>query len=163
MWPIFSTLLSIFQRNQTRNNHLHSAHFYDAWPVYLEHEQTRERPAYTTSSPDVHVTMGRAGIIMSIVALDIYSNLLSHEHLLSNLAILREQEDTRQENRLLCVDMIPNITMSECSICSETIALNEMIPNLTCKHHFHKGCLDTWITYKSSCPMCRGTLPTNTT
>jgi len=54
-----------------------------------------------------------------------------------------------------------NITPSKdtCSICLST--LNQSYPLAvidTCKHAFHKECLDTWHKQKFNCPLCRTNL-----
>ena len=46
----------------------------------------------------------------------------------------------------------------ECSICVDTISKKEYIRKLNCGHKFHKKCVDTWLIYSLSCPMCRETI-----
>jgi hypothetical protein len=43
----------------------------------------------------------------------------------------------------------------ECCICCESLLHDEVIELQQCKHYFHKTCLQTWFTSKSSCPLCR--------
>jgi len=43
----------------------------------------------------------------------------------------------------------------ECAVCISPIEKNEIIGVLICKHHFHKDCINRWLTCKLSCPCCR--------
>ena len=43
----------------------------------------------------------------------------------------------------------------ECSICLEKFTQNEEISLLTCKHQFHKQCVEKWFKKDTSCPICR--------
>lgn len=42
-----------------------------------------------------------------------------------------------------------------CPICLEDIEAGAMLRKLTCKHYFHKACLDKWLSHKSVCPICQ--------
>lgn len=48
-----------------------------------------------------------------------------------------------------------------CSICITDVASNEYIRELSCKHTFHKKCIDKWMKkciideVELKCPMCR--------
>ena len=42
-----------------------------------------------------------------------------------------------------------------CCICYEILDVQCTI--LTCHSNFHTNCLQTWLTFNSSCPMCRKT------
>lgn len=47
----------------------------------------------------------------------------------------------------------------ECSICLEKLILNEGVRKLSCKHTFHKKCIDKWFRhYSLTCPVCRNKL-----
>jgi hypothetical protein len=46
----------------------------------------------------------------------------------------------------------------ECPICLD--ALNNDIKILTCKHTYHKICINTWLERTNICPMCRFPLDT---
>lgn len=43
----------------------------------------------------------------------------------------------------------------QCAVCLYDFEEGEMVRQLNCKHKFHKGCVDEWLTSKSSCPLCR--------
>ena len=50
--------------------------------------------------------------------------------------------------------------MDDCCICFEELTLTSTPKNLlsvcfTCKHFFHKSCMDRWISIKKTCPLCR--------
>ncbi|KAI7876628.1 uncharacterized protein EV154DRAFT_525790 [Mucor mucedo] len=45
---------------------------------------------------------------------------------------------------------------TECAICLEDYKEGESIRTLPCKHEFHKGCIDIWLTTrKKFCPICK--------
>lgn len=68
-------------------------------------------------------------------------------------------------NNLLCVsekikkdDPLLNET---CFICIDQYKCNELKRTLpSCKHCFHKKCIDKWLKKKASCPICRDNLIT---
>ncbi|XVE85171.1 hypothetical protein DITRI_Ditri17bG0070200 [Diplodiscus trichospermus] len=44
----------------------------------------------------------------------------------------------------------------ECSVCLCGFEADEEVSELSCKHFFHKGCLEKWFDNKhSTCPLCR--------
>ncbi|KAM3263024.1 hypothetical protein P3L10_000018 [Capsicum annuum] len=56
--------------------------------------------------------------------------------------------------------MIKKESSSSCSICLESMELDEEVRQLiTCRHVFHRGCLDTWVNHGHvNCPLCRSML-----
>ncbi|KAI4570598.1 hypothetical protein MJT46_006115 [Ovis ammon polii x Ovis aries] len=42
-----------------------------------------------------------------------------------------------------------------CVVCFELYKPNDTIRILTCKHFFHKNCIDPWILAHGTCPMCK--------
>lgn len=44
---------------------------------------------------------------------------------------------------------------SECAICHDQFALDEIIRILPCKHFFHYRCLKRWFHSSNNCPLCR--------
>ncbi|KAM8818093.1 E3 ubiquitin-protein ligase RNF133 [Rhynchonycteris naso] len=42
-----------------------------------------------------------------------------------------------------------------CVICFELYKPNDTVRILTCKHFFHKNCIDPWILAHGTCPMCK--------
>lgn len=52
-----------------------------------------------------------------------------------------------------------NILSENCFICMETYKESELKRSLpSCKHYFHKKCIDKWLKKKASCPICRDKL-----
>jgi hypothetical protein len=44
---------------------------------------------------------------------------------------------------------------TSCSICVDEIRDGDTCTRTSCKHVFHKGCMDTWMSRKLECPLCR--------
>jgi hypothetical protein len=44
--------------------------------------------------------------------------------------------------------------MPDCSICLLQIGANDL-RTTSCRHEFHRDCLQQWLDLKSSCPLCR--------
>lgn len=42
-----------------------------------------------------------------------------------------------------------------CVVCFELYKPNDIVRILTCKHFFHKNCIDPWILAHGTCPMCK--------
>lgn len=51
-----------------------------------------------------------------------------------------------------------NIGFSECPICLDTFQINEDVRVLSCKHCFHKNCIDSWLRSMLKCPICRNSV-----
>ena len=51
---------------------------------------------------------------------------------------------------------------SFCAICQDIIQSNDQIERiLNCKHTYHIQCIDTWLSEKTWCPICKSTLKLN--
>ncbi|KAJ4711007.1 C3HC4-type RING zinc finger protein [Melia azedarach] len=51
------------------------------------------------------------------------------------------------------------LTTMDCCVCLNGFQADEEVSELSCKHFFHKGCLDKWFDNKhSTCPLCRSIL-----
>ena len=48
--------------------------------------------------------------------------------------------------------------MCDCPICFKVIRNGSPVTITKCNHSFHEVCLETWLQYAGTCPMCRGTL-----
>ncbi|EXB82546.1 E3 ubiquitin-protein ligase RHA2A [Morus notabilis] len=49
-----------------------------------------------------------------------------------------------------------NTSTSECCVCFCGFEADEEVSELSCKHFFHKNCLDKWFHNKhTTCPLCR--------
>ncbi|XP_010480650.1 PREDICTED: E3 ubiquitin-protein ligase RNF181-like [Camelina sativa] len=43
----------------------------------------------------------------------------------------------------------------ECVICLEEWKSEETVKEMPCKHRFHGGCVEKWLGFHGSCPVCR--------
>lgn len=48
-----------------------------------------------------------------------------------------------------------DMEFTECSICLENYNIGEEVRILSCKHCFHKNCIDSWLGTMLRCPICR--------
>ncbi|KAK1578655.1 hypothetical protein Q3G72_032040 [Acer saccharum] len=82
-----------------------------------------------------------------------YSN--SSESSISSMEIRRRVSITPFKS--LCKDRT-SATM-ECCVCLSGFQADEEVSELSCKHFFHKGCLDKWFDNNhTTCPLCRSVL-----
>ncbi|CAG9330053.1 unnamed protein product [Blepharisma stoltei] len=51
-----------------------------------------------------------------------------------------------------------DVSDSFCTICLDDQKTDERRVALPCKHNFHYICMNTWVTFKNSCPVCRSTI-----
>ncbi|KAF8088780.1 hypothetical protein N665_0530s0035 [Sinapis alba] len=47
----------------------------------------------------------------------------------------------------------------ECVICLEEWKEEEIVKEMPCKHRFHGGCIEKWLGFHGSCPVCRYEMP----
>lgn len=50
--------------------------------------------------------------------------------------------------------------MRDCAVCTESFFENETLRQMPCGHLFHPDCLFPWLQLHNTCPVCRYTLPT---
>lgn len=50
---------------------------------------------------------------------------------------------------------------STCCICLGELCEGETICQMSCKHCFHKECIESWTTRKNQCPLCLRNIPTH--
>jgi hypothetical protein len=61
------------------------------------------------------------------------------------------------------VDMRRVSKDNNCSICWNSIHDAECVRLLPlCSHYFHLDCIDQWLPYQDTCPLCKGSTPHNT-
>uniref|UniRef100_A0A0C9RN58 TSA: Wollemia nobilis Ref_Wollemi_Transcript_9469_962 transcribed RNA sequence n=1 Tax=Wollemia nobilis TaxID=56998 RepID=A0A0C9RN58_9CONI len=48
------------------------------------------------------------------------------------------------------------VKMTECVVCLESIGAKDSVCVLPqCKHYFHVACIDRWLWFRNTCPICR--------
>ncbi|XP_051007824.1 RING finger protein 148 [Acomys russatus] len=52
-------------------------------------------------------------------------------------------------------DKEPNPNEDSCVVCFDIYKAQDVIRILTCKHFFHKTCIDPWLLAHRTCPMCK--------
>lgn len=73
----------------------------------------------------------------------------------SIFAIISHFYDDRQfVYQWLKTKIVPNDT-EECVICMDCMSTENLIVQLPCKHRYHMKCIQEWLKYSKSCPVCR--------
>ena len=75
-------------------------------------------------------------------------------------------KNCKEIDELLCkpikIKKDDTILNESCFVCLENYKINEFKRILpSCKHYFHKKCVDKWLKKKASCPICRDVLKKN--
>ncbi|KAH6562418.1 hypothetical protein BASA60_011146 [Batrachochytrium salamandrivorans] len=74
----------------------------------------------------------------------------------SHDAMEEEGEEEEHAPTVLTVQDLLGETHEKCTICLSAYAEDDQLRVLSCRHGFHKDCLDQWlVTYRNSCPICR--------
>lgn len=109
--------------------------------------------------------------VLQVVGADYWSESSEHEQdpdVFSQENVRERRVSTTQYKSLRHHDDTTSAS-SSCSSCSENLAIaveccvclckfepEEEVSELSCRHFFHKGCLDKWFHNKrSTCPLCR--------
>eukprot|EP00249_Psilotum_nudum_P012769 c23971_g2_i1 orf=675-1820(-) len=67
------------------------------------------------------------------------------------------------------VEGMPTMTITEeqlkidaiqCAVCKDDFEIGVEVRQMPCKHLYHADCILPWLTYHSSCPVCRYKMPT---
>ncbi|KAL1194527.1 E3 ubiquitin-protein ligase MPSR1 [Cardamine amara subsp. amara] len=81
--------------------------------------------------------------------------------------LLRDLLESREEGHppasKASIDAMPTVEIDgcegECVICLEEWKSEEIVKEMPCKHRFHGGCIDKWLGFHGSCPVCRYKMP----
>ena len=49
-------------------------------------------------------------------------------------------------------------TSKSCTVCMEDYCDGDSLRTLPCLHQFHANCIDEWLGYKSTCPVCKASI-----
>lgn len=129
-----------------------------------------------------HTTMGATSLVLSlfihILLLPFFTLVIFAIRFIPPLATLYYQLFARNHFAWLSPDPVPfdlcaglpvsrytrKLGVVECVVCLCDIDEGEEIRVLSCKHLFHKACLDRWLGFgRGTCPMCRDcVLPSET-
>ncbi|XP_047610331.1 RING finger protein 11-like [Phacochoerus africanus] len=82
-------------------------------------------------------------------------------------APLVQEEQVRVPQRISQIQCLPKgvyerdgsqekMEQEECAICTLDFVCGDPIRSLPCKHFYHLGCIDGWLTRSFTCPYCRG-------
>jgi hypothetical protein len=113
--------------------------------------------------PNHSIVTGGSNILDSFEALLELADLLGHvkpptatkEDIdKSGLAIIKAAKLPQHEKD----GKVASNCLDRCLICLDDYADEDDIRVMTCRHAFHKGCVDEWLqTGKNNCPACRST------
>nr|GEX31798.1 hypothetical protein [Tanacetum cinerariifolium] len=65
--------------------------------------------------------------------------------------IIVKEKTTSGSSKEISEDEVGDI----CSICYDEYQKGQMIAALACKHTYHEGCINNWLSRKRACPNCR--------
>ena len=78
---------------------------------------------------------------------------------------LDENDTATSDERLQAINSLPTHTFHDdnngtatCNICLEAFVNGDGVKTLPCLHMFHTSCIDTWLSRKSECPLCKYSL-----
>ncbi|KAI6670319.1 hypothetical protein NL676_005204 [Syzygium grande] len=64
------------------------------------------------------------------------------------------------------IDALPRAPVAEdgeesgdCAICLEEHAVGDEAREMPCRHRFHSGCIEMWLSMHGTCPVCRFAMP----
>lgn len=68
-------------------------------------------------------------------------------------------EDNDDDDAAASVTTTCGWPLMECCVCLSKFEAHEEVSELSCKHFFHKGCLEKWFSnHHSTCPLCRSVM-----
>lgn len=110
-------------------------------------------------------------VLLLVAFLHIYVRYILHQHRTRRRAALRHLHVyTEQPKSGLDPAVIANLPLlvfkqnegqdmaqaKDCAVCISILTDGETVRMLTnCNHHFHPQCIDHWLTFNSTCPICR--------
>ncbi|KAL9307387.1 unnamed protein product [Arabidopsis thaliana] len=78
-------------------------------------------------------------------------------------SLLESREEGRPPASKASIDAMPIVEIDgcegECVICLEEWKSEETVKEMPCKHRFHGGCIEKWLGFHGSCPVCRYEMP----
>ena len=81
-----------------------------------------------------------------------WQNWCIHKYVCSSGA--RAEQIAALPTRTLDEEQLASCSEPRCPICLEAHAVGAELRELPCGHAYHKGCVDTWLHHKSTCPVC---------
>ena len=66
--------------------------------------------------------------------------------------LIKEMDEFQYKNK----DKFKDFMMEKsCPICMKSYIITDIIKGLTCKHTFHKSCIEQWLEKHDDCPLCK--------
>lgn len=106
----------------------------------------------STSNVDIPSNSSNNDVINTIFSYLLGSNVFRNTTPTNGLTPTQIRENTRLYTYGTHLDL-PN---TNCSVCTCDYETDDQIRKLnTCRHYFHKTCIDTWLVDNNTCPLCR--------
>jgi len=72
---------------------------------------------------------------------------------------IRQQEERNRKRQLGSIETASfsvkmNLNEKQCVICLEEFEEGTQLKKLSCRHHYHSGCIDKWLVQNGKCPLC---------
>ncbi|XP_076894973.1 E3 ubiquitin-protein ligase RHA2A-like [Bidens hawaiensis] len=106
---------------------------------------------YYPDDVDDTIGSGLAGIIMLADQLNL-NRVFSYKYNSNN----NNNNNNNNNTRLLLSDSTGTMMNTDCVVCLNVFADGDHVRKLSCRHVFHKECLDGWLDQMNfRCPLCR--------
>jgi hypothetical protein len=142
--------------NANNNNNTNTTAAENATPPSLDNLTTQQR--FLIDRAIHFIQRMTAGAMIAADPADptganAYERLLRLQELLGfvNRGVGKELIEAQLPDRLVDLSTGP----LPCAICLEEYGEEERVRVLPCQHMFHVACIDTWLTNRNTCPICR--------
>lgn len=111
--------------------------------IFISYSELQTTPLFVTFFLHLPVILTSIIIVILILSFEsgVSSDLIQNE--ISKLPLQKYSE---------------HIEFTECPICLDTFQFDEEVRVLSCKHCFHKTCIDFWLRSMLKCPICRNSV-----
>lgn len=123
--------------------------------IFIEEETNLFENQYEIDNTNANFNRMHSNMINIIFGLFL-DNTFNNNDLEDVKVTLTKSEFKKFKRIFLTTNNINDYSNKECNICMEEYKLKNTLISLSCKHLFHKKCIQNWLcNEKVSCPICR--------
>ncbi|KAL6566466.1 hypothetical protein OROGR_002081 [Orobanche gracilis] len=126
-------------------------------------QETRDPPTTRESRGRIIVTINPSTQTMSIFETNSVGSGLGLGSLLRDLF---SRKGGQRPASSASIDSLPRVEIAkgvdddgQCVVCLEEWGDGETAKEMPCRHRFHGGCIEKWLTINGCCPVCRYEMP----